>query len=95
MEINDSVVWDRRSDGGFPDLKIVKNRVKDVLDPSVDLGHSEITCSNATTTDDSTTDTASASSKFETHLFVENDGSDAEELDEDEMLQMRRMWGVM
>ncbi|GMH87537.1 hypothetical protein TrST_g13301 [Triparma strigata] len=94
MEINNQLVWDRRTDGGFPDLKLVKNRVKEVLDPSVDLGHSEIKCSNSSAETGTETDASSLSSGFETHLFIHGDESDVE-LDEDEMLQMRRMWGVM
>lgn len=32
-------VWDRARDGGFPDVKSLKQRVRDRLDPSRDLGH--------------------------------------------------------
>lgn len=33
------VIWDRRRDGGFPDVKTLKQRVRDRLDPERDLGH--------------------------------------------------------
>lgn len=35
------VLWERKEDGGFPDAKVLKQRVRDVLDPDRDLGHSD------------------------------------------------------
>ncbi len=32
-------VWERTRDGGFPDVKALKQRVRDRLDPARDLGH--------------------------------------------------------
>ncbi|GJE16879.1 SelT/SelW/SelH family protein [Methylobacterium marchantiae] len=32
-------IWDRTRDGGFPDVKTLKQRVRDRLAPSRDLGH--------------------------------------------------------
>ncbi|KDM92956.1 SelT/SelW/SelH family protein [Photobacterium galatheae] len=32
-------IWDRKTDGGFPDAKHLKQRVRDILDPTRDLGH--------------------------------------------------------
>lgn len=32
-------IWERVADGGFPDVKALKQRVRDRLDPSRDLGH--------------------------------------------------------
>ena len=34
-------IWDRKADGGFPDAKALKRRVRDRLDPDRDLGHSD------------------------------------------------------
>jgi selenoprotein W-related protein len=36
---NGEVIWDRKTDGGFPDMKQLKQRVRDHLDPDRDLGH--------------------------------------------------------
>ncbi len=36
---NGETIWDRKSDGGFPDVKALKQRVRDRLDPGRDLGH--------------------------------------------------------
>lgn len=33
------VLWDRTVDGGFPETKELKRRVRDVIEPSRDLGH--------------------------------------------------------
>lgn len=34
-------IWERKADGGFPEAKVLKQRVRDRLDPSRDLGHSD------------------------------------------------------
>jgi selenoprotein W-related protein len=36
---DDISIWERRRDGGFPDAKALKQRVRDRLDPDRDLGH--------------------------------------------------------
>lgn len=32
-------IWDRKADGGFPDVKTLKQRVRDLIEPDRDLGH--------------------------------------------------------
>lgn len=32
-------LWDRKTDGGFPETKELKKRVRDIIDPGRDLGH--------------------------------------------------------
>ncbi|KAI0128619.1 Rdx family-domain-containing protein, partial [Xylariales sp. AK1849] len=32
-------LWDRKTDGGFPETKELKRRVRDVIEPDRDLGH--------------------------------------------------------
>lgn len=34
-------VWDRKTDGGFPEAKALKQRVRDIAWPERDLGHSD------------------------------------------------------
>ena len=34
-------LWDRKADGGFPDAKTLKKRLRDQIDPARDLGHSD------------------------------------------------------
>lgn len=38
---NGKRIWDRTVDGGFPELKALKQRVRDVIEPEKDLGHSD------------------------------------------------------
>ncbi|KAH9900617.1 Rdx family-domain-containing protein [Xylariomycetidae sp. FL2044] len=37
--IRRNVLWDRKADGGFPETKELKRRVRDVIEPGRDLGH--------------------------------------------------------
>jgi selenoprotein W-related protein len=39
IELDGELVWERKRDGGFPDAKTLKQRVRDRLDPARDLGH--------------------------------------------------------
>ena len=39
IAVDDTTVWERKRDGGFPDVKTLKQRVRDRLDPDRDLGH--------------------------------------------------------
>lgn len=39
--VNEQLVWCRVQDDGFPEAKILKQRVRDVLFPERDLGHSD------------------------------------------------------
>ncbi|MCX4189802.1 SelT/SelW/SelH family protein [Methylophaga sp. OBS3] len=36
---DDKLVWDRKTEGGFPDISELKQRVRDVIAPEQDLGH--------------------------------------------------------
>ena len=38
----DSVLWDRKTQGGFPESKQLKQRVRDAIVPDRDLGHSDV-----------------------------------------------------
>ncbi|KAH6878189.1 seleno protein W family protein [Alternaria rosae] len=35
------LLWDRKTEGGFPETKVLKQLVRDHIDPSRDLGHSD------------------------------------------------------
>ena len=39
IHCNGVLIWDRQRDGGFPDAKVLKQRVRDQIDPDRDLGH--------------------------------------------------------
>ncbi|MCY1128668.1 SelT/SelW/SelH family protein [Frigidibacter sp. RF13] len=37
--LNGDLLWERKRDGGFPDVKVLKQRVRDRIAPDRDLGH--------------------------------------------------------
>ena len=39
--VDGSQVWDRVADRGFPDIKVLKQRVRDRVDPGRALGHAD------------------------------------------------------
>ena len=42
-------LWERKRDGGFPEIKVLKQRVRDVIDPERDLGHVDRASTSAAT----------------------------------------------
>ncbi len=38
---NGELIWERKRDGGFPEAKVLKQLVRDIVDPERDLGHSD------------------------------------------------------
>jgi len=41
VRVNDELIWSRAAAGAFPDIKELKQLVRDRIAPSKDLGHSE------------------------------------------------------
>lgn len=41
VTLDGRTIWDRKEDGGFPEAKVLKQRVRDVAWPQRDLGHSD------------------------------------------------------
>ena len=41
ISLGDNIFWDRKNEGRFPELKVLKQRVRDVIEPKKDLGHSD------------------------------------------------------
>ena len=39
VTVDGASVWERKRDGGFPDVKQLKQLVRDRIDPDRDLGH--------------------------------------------------------
>lgn len=39
IRVDGHLVWDRKRDGGFPDARALKTRIRDVIEPGRDLGH--------------------------------------------------------
>lgn len=42
VTVDGAVLWDRKSEGRFPEMKELKQRVRDVIVPERDLGHSDL-----------------------------------------------------
>ena len=41
VEVDGEPLWDRRRDGGFPDLAVLKARLRDRIAPGRELGHTD------------------------------------------------------
>jgi selenoprotein W-related protein len=41
IAVNDEIIWDRKAREGFPEAKVLKQLVRDRIDPGRDLGHSD------------------------------------------------------
>ncbi|RDI68683.1 selenoprotein W-related protein [Nocardia pseudobrasiliensis] len=39
VTIDGHQIWERKADGGFPEIAVLKQRVRDHIDPDRDLGH--------------------------------------------------------
>lgn len=39
IRLGDMLLWERKRDGGFPEPKEIKRRIRDVIEPGRDLGH--------------------------------------------------------
>ncbi|GAA1868281.1 SelT/SelW/SelH family protein [Myceligenerans crystallogenes] len=41
IDVGDEHVWNRKSDGGFPEITDLKRRVRDLIAPGRSLGHTD------------------------------------------------------
>ena len=41
VRVDDALVWCRKAEGGFPEAKELKQRVRDLVAPDRELGHSD------------------------------------------------------
>ena len=41
VEIDDELIWDRKRDGGFPEVVVLKRLVRDRVAPGRSLGHTD------------------------------------------------------
>ncbi len=39
--LDDQLIWERKRDGGFPEAKVLKQKVRNIICPERDLGHSD------------------------------------------------------
>ena len=43
VRVADELIWSRKEQGGFPDIKVLKQLVRDNIAPDRDLGHIDAT----------------------------------------------------
>jgi selenoprotein W-related protein len=41
IRVEGDLIWERKRDGGFPEAKVLKQKVRDIVWPERDLGHSD------------------------------------------------------
>ncbi|HEY5821838.1 MAG TPA: SelT/SelW/SelH family protein [Propionibacteriaceae bacterium] len=41
VAVDGEIIWDRKSDGGFPEVGPLKRRIRDLIAPGRDLGHTD------------------------------------------------------
>ena len=41
IRLDGELIWERKRDGGFPDIKVLKQMVRDRVDPDRSLGHTD------------------------------------------------------
>ncbi|QBQ41596.1 SelT/SelW/SelH family protein [Sphingobacterium psychroaquaticum] len=41
ISIDEQEIWDRKREGSFPEIKELKQRVRDIVAPEKELGHSD------------------------------------------------------
>ena len=44
IRLNEQTIWSRKRDGGFPELKPIKQCIRDHIAPEKSLGHSDRSC---------------------------------------------------
>ena len=41
ISVGEALIWERKRDGGFPEIKELKQKIRDELEPGRDLGHTD------------------------------------------------------
>ncbi len=41
VHVDDTLIWSRKHQGRFPELSELKQKLRDIIDPQRDLGHSD------------------------------------------------------
>ena len=71
QQVKEVLIWDRKAEGGFPETKILKQRVRNLVEPDRSLGHSDTPSS--TTKKASNGDTSSGFEKPQLHQMAVQD----------------------
>jgi len=85
VTLNDVEIWNRKEEGRFPEAKELKQRVRDIISPQRNLGHSDVSTDdveNQIKNDDTQDDTTES---FDSIDIIDDD---------DEAEEMRKYFGV-
>mmetsp|Transcript_2196 Transcript_2196/g.6403 ORF Transcript_2196/g.6403 Transcript_2196/m.6403 type:complete len:324 (+) Transcript_2196:39-1010(+) len=82
VELDGKLIWDRAAQGRHAEPKELKQGIRDVMLPNLDLGHSDVNQKDRENADDQKSDGS-------------DDTSPLDELDDDEAVEMRSYFGVM
>lgn len=83
------MLFDRSVAGRFPEVKEIKQLIRDRIAPDMNLGHSDTDDSKKRKTDKETI------SSSESDSDDEDDTSGLDDLDDDEAMEARKYFGVM
>jgi len=75
------LLWDRKAEGGFPETKILKQRVRNHIEPGKDLGHSDKPANKVKSNDEGVKEgegTAASSGTAKEELSVKANDSTAD-----------------
>ena len=73
VDAQEVLIWDRKAEGGFPETKILKQRVRNHIEPGKDLGHSDKPSNKAKGAEEG--EGKSASGGDEVRTAAKDDGS--------------------
>ncbi|TKA77300.1 hypothetical protein B0A55_04347 [Friedmanniomyces simplex] len=62
-EVHQVLIWDRKAEGGFPETKILKQQIRNHINPEKKLGHSDTPSSKGSKIDPSTAGEAGVTAK--------------------------------
>ncbi|KAF1814904.1 hypothetical protein P152DRAFT_455945 [Eremomyces bilateralis CBS 781.70] len=77
------LIWDRKSEGGFPETKVLKQLVRNHIDPDKNLGHSDKKGHSAKSTESTSTGTTADTGATKPSDDVKDTGSSGQKDCED------------
>ncbi|KAF7185282.1 hypothetical protein HII31_13557 [Pseudocercospora fuligena] len=64
-EVKEVLIWDRKTEGGFPETKILKQKIRNFIEPEKNLGHSDTPSGKKKSDDISSKETVKNGTKAE------------------------------
>ncbi|KIY03345.1 uncharacterized protein Z520_00036 [Fonsecaea multimorphosa CBS 102226] len=77
LQAIDTVVWDRKTEGGFPETKELKSRVRNIIEPGRDLGHIDRSLKKGTS-QQAQAETSKAEPKLDANVNPDQQGTKEE-----------------